>query len=117
MIHRDWPAGRVRVEKPIATPIASRPRVIWCDNEVSMNTSTTRWVAVVVAIFLAGLSVFQILLAAGLPLGRAAFGGENRVLPRRLGAMSAFSALIFGAALYIDLDRSGLVGGVGHSSS
>ncbi len=81
-----------------------------------MNIST-QWVAVVAAIFLSGLSVFQILLAAGLPLGRAAFGGENPVLPRNLRLVSAFSALIFAAAVYLDLARSDLLGGVGHSSA
>jgi hypothetical protein len=47
------------------------------------------------------LTVFQLMLAAGLPLGRMAWGGAHRVLPPRLRWASLFSALFtaFGAAL------------------
>jgi hypothetical protein len=51
----------------------------------------------------AGMGTFQILLAAGFPLGRAAFGGANALLPMKLRAASAMSALIFCAAFYVVL--------------
>jgi hypothetical protein len=68
------------------------------------------WVALVAAVGLAGMATFQTLLAAGLPLGQAAFGGANAVLPARLRAASAISALVFLAAIYVVLARGGLVG-------
>jgi hypothetical protein len=44
--------------------------------------------AVVALTVLAGLTVFQALLIAGLPLGRFAWGGQNEVLPagHRIGS-------------------------------
>lgn len=68
------------------------------------------WVALVAAVGLAGMATFQTLLAAGLPLGQAAFGGANAVLPARLRVASAMSALVFLAAIYVVLARGGLVG-------
>jgi hypothetical protein len=82
-----------------------------------MNHSLTQWVAVVGAIVIAGMSIFQILLATGMPLGHAAFGGENRVLSRKLRLASAVSVMFFFAAFYIILARGGLLGGLSHSSS
>jgi hypothetical protein len=38
----------------------------------------------VFCLLLAGLAIFQTLLIAGLPFGRLAFGGQNRVLPTKL---------------------------------
>jgi hypothetical protein len=68
------------------------------------------WVALVAAGGLAGMATFQILLTIGLPLGHAAFGGANAVLPAKLRAASAMSALVFLAAFYVVLARGGLVG-------
>jgi hypothetical protein len=56
------------------------------------------------------MAIFQILLAVGSPLGHAAFGGANAVLPARLRAASAMSALLFFAAFYVVLARVGLIG-------
>jgi hypothetical protein len=56
------------------------------------------------------MATFQILLAVGLPLGHAAFGGANAVLPARLRRASAISALVFVAAFYVVLARAGLLG-------
>ena len=58
---------------------------------------------------LGALAVFQILLAAGLPLGRAAWGGRHRVLPRnlRLGSLAAVGILALAA--WMLLARAGLV--------
>jgi hypothetical protein len=81
-----------------------------------MNDSLTQSFAIVGAIGIVGMSIFQILLATGMPLGHAAFGGENRVLPKKLRLVSAISALIFFAALYVVLARGGLLGRGSHSS-
>ena len=87
-----------------------------CDNEVGMNNSLTQSVAIVGAIGIAGMSIFQILLAVGMPLGHAAFGGENRVLPKKLRLASAISVAILVAAFYIILARGGLFGKASQSS-
>src|ERR1019366_7227327 len=74
------------------------------------------WVALFAALEVIGLATFQILLAAGLPLGDAAFGGANAVLSTKLRFASASSALLFVAALYVVLARRGLFGVVGKST-
>jgi hypothetical protein len=56
------------------------------------------------------MAAFQVLLALGFPLGHAAFGGRDAVLPARLRIASAMSAAIFCAACYIVLARGGLLG-------
>jgi hypothetical protein len=50
---------------------------------------------------LALLTVFQLLLILGLPLGHAAWGGQNEVLPTGYRVASAASILIYGAILWI----------------
>jgi hypothetical protein len=62
------------------------------------------------------MATFQILLALGLPLGHAAFGGAEAVLPAKLRAASAMSALIFLAAFYVVLARAGFLGAASKSS-
>jgi hypothetical protein len=51
--------------------------------------------AVVACVLLAGLAVFQLLLVAGRPLGRFAWGGQHEVLPRTLRASSAVSMVLY----------------------
>jgi hypothetical protein len=51
--------------------------------------------AVVVCALLAGLVVFQMLLVAGRPLGRFAWGGQHEVLPPTLRASSAVSVVLY----------------------
>lgn len=51
--------------------------------------------AVLACVMLAGLAVFQGLLAAGRPLGRFAWGGQHRVLPTGLRIGSAISIAIY----------------------
>lgn len=46
------------------------------------------------------LALFQAMLAAGLPLGRLAWGGAHTVLPKRLRLASGISALVALAALW-----------------
>jgi hypothetical protein len=79
--------------------------------------SLSDWVALLATVLVAGLATFQVLLAAGLPLGNAAFGGANAILPGRLRAASAISSLVFVGALYVVAARAGLLGTVGKSST
>lgn len=66
--------------------------------------------AAVLAALILGLGiVFQALLAAGLPLGHAAWGGRYRVLPPKLRWGSAASTLVLGTIAWIILARAGLV--------
>lgn len=58
---------------------------------------------------LAGLAVFQALLIAGLPFGRLAWGGQNRVLPPRLRRGSAVSILLYAAFAVVALERAKLI--------
>lgn len=51
--------------------------------------------AVVVWVLLASLTVFQIALILGAPLGRFAWGGAFTVLPTRLRVGSAVSVLLY----------------------
>jgi hypothetical protein len=88
-----------------------------CEDEIGMNAPLIDSVAVTAAVVVAILSIFQILLVAGLPFGHAAFGGENKVLSRKLRYVSALSVFIFIAAIYIVLARGGLLGGADKSSS
>lgn len=58
---------------------------------------------------LSGLAVFQILLALGLPLGKAAWGGKHRVLPTALRLGSLAATAILAAAAWILWARAGIV--------
>jgi hypothetical protein len=80
-----------------------------------MNTSLVDSAAILGAVVVCALSIFQISLAAGAPLGHAAFGGENKVLSKKLRIVSAASAIVFVAAFYVILARSGLFGGASKS--
>lgn len=63
------------------------------------------------ALALAGfawLTLFQLLLAAGLPLGRMAWGGAHRVLPRGLRLASLASAGLAGLGVAAAAQASGL---------
>jgi hypothetical protein len=74
--------------------------------------SLSDWAALVGSLLVVGLAIFQVLLAAGQPLGHAAFGGQFSVLPRRLRIASGLSALLFIVALYFILARAGQFGDV-----
>jgi len=73
-------------------------------------------VAGVAAVVTGGLAIFQVLLAIGLPVGRAAFGGVHRILPLGLRAASGVAAVVFLVALYVVLARGGLIGTADHSA-
>lgn len=53
------------------------------------------------------LAVFQAALAAGVPWGRAAWGGKNARLPRGLRIASLVSMTVWLLAALIVLDRAG----------
>jgi len=65
--------------------------------------------AIAASVGFSALFVFQALLAAGAPLGGAAFGGASIVLPSTLRIASAVSALLFLGALWAVLSGAGVV--------
>ena len=72
-----------------------------------MNPSNL--VAIALVAILAILAVFQIALAAGAPLGRFAWGGQNRVLPTRMRIGSVASIAVYAVIALLALDRTGLL--------
>lgn len=65
--------------------------------------------ALVLCALLIGLALFQLSLAAGAPIGRFAWGGEHRVLPRRLRLGSIVSTALYTVFVVVVLDRANLV--------
>jgi hypothetical protein len=65
--------------------------------------------AVVVCVLLGCLAVLQLLLAAGRPLGRFAWGGQHEVLPRRLRIGSAVSVVGYGLIAAVVLQAAGVI--------
>ena len=67
---------------------------------------------IIAGLMLAILIAFQLALAAGAPLGAAAWGGQNRgVLPGRLRLASAFVGLVvYPVMLALILAAAGLIG-------
>jgi hypothetical protein len=64
-------------------------------------------VALVGTSLLGGLAVFQMLLIAGAPLGRFAWGGQNIVLPGRLRIGSAVSVALYAVFAVLILQAAG----------
>jgi len=60
-------------------------------------------------ILLCGLAIFQVLLALGKPLGKMAWGGAHRVLPRTLRRASALAVPILLWAACILAFRAGFL--------
>jgi hypothetical protein len=65
--------------------------------------------AVIACVVLAGLTVFQLALVVGAPLGRFAWGGAQDVLPPRLRAGSAVAVVLYVLFALIILETAGLV--------
>ena len=65
--------------------------------------------AVLAALVLAGLICFQLLLAAGLPLGLYAWGGAHRILPRSLRICSVVATFIYLAAALVILEAANVI--------
>jgi hypothetical protein len=68
-----------------------------------------RKIAILATALLAGLMCLQALLAAGLPLGGAAWGGQYDVLPTTLRWGSFVAFFILGGAAWVILARADLV--------
>jgi hypothetical protein len=66
--------------------------------------------AVGVCVILAALAVLQIALAAGAPLGRYAWGGQQRVLPTRLRVASIVSVVVYALMSVVVLACADLIG-------
>ena len=66
----------------------------------------TTFAAGLVCVLLGALAVFQVLLAFGAPLGRFAWGGKHRVLPRPLRVGSIVSTGVYALLAVIVLARA-----------
>jgi hypothetical protein len=72
------------------------------------NSVIAKNAAIAAIAVLIGLAVFQLLLAAGAPLGEAAWGGTTEgQLSTGLRAGSAISIVVYGAAAMLILRRAG----------
>jgi hypothetical protein len=69
-------------------------------------TVTAVWIACAV---LAGLAVFQAALIAGAPIGHFAWGGQARVLPRKLRIGSAVAIAIYALFAVLLLQKAGVI--------
>jgi hypothetical protein len=67
----------------------------------------TRAVAVAAAIGLAVIAIFELLLALGVPWGRAAWGGSQEVLSPDLRMASAVAVVVWVGAALLVLGRAG----------
>ena len=68
-----------------------------------------RVAAVLAAIGLAGIAIFQLALAAGAPWGHAAWGGANAHLSTAQRSASAATVVFYAAAALIVLGRAGIL--------
>ncbi|GAA3887946.1 hypothetical protein GCM10022381_32340 [Leifsonia kafniensis] len=68
----------------------------------------TTTAAILICIILGLLAIFQLLLIAGLPLGRFAWGGQHEVLPSRLRIGSAVSIVLYAMFAFIVLEAAQL---------
>lgn len=71
-----------------------------------MNDSFFAFLAVTI---LATLTIFQLLLIAGQPLGRYAWGGQHDVLPNNLRIGSMVSIVLYAVFAVIILETAGLI--------
>ena len=71
--------------------------------------------AVAFTVLLVALAIFQIALIAGVPWGRAAWGGADEVLPasKRIGSIVA--VVLYVAFAVLALIRAGLLGDAGEA--
>jgi len=69
--------------------------------------------ALLAVAILAALSILQLAVALGAPLGRFVWGGQHRVLPRRLRIGSAVSIVIYIGIALVLLDRAAVIDAFG----
>lgn len=65
--------------------------------------------ALLFTVILAALTVFQIALAFGAPIGRFAWGGQHRVLTRGLRVGSVVTVFIYALMALVAFDRVGAI--------
>lgn len=65
--------------------------------------------AIVSCIILLGLTVFQLALIFGAPIGKYAWGGSHKVLPTNLRIGSAISIILYGIFAAIILSKAELI--------
>jgi uncharacterized membrane protein SirB2 len=65
--------------------------------------------AIIFTILMAVLAVFQLALVLGAPLGRFAWGGQHRVLPRGLRIGSLVAIALYALFAIVLLMRAGLI--------
>lgn len=65
---------------------------------------------------LTALSVFQVLLVAGRPLGNYAWGGQHQVLPKRLRIASVISIVLYVVFIIFLVSKAGLANIIPNSS-
>ncbi|WP_409048144.1 hypothetical protein AB2L57_04150 [Microbacterium sp. HA-8] len=70
-------------------------------------TPTTTLAAIALTAILGALALFELALVLGAPLGEFAWGGADRVLPRRKRIGSAVSILVYALIGWIILARAG----------
>ena len=75
-----------------------------------------RVAAVVAAIGFAGIAIFQLALAAGAPMGHAAWGGANARLSTAQRGASAAAVVFYAAAALIVLGRAGVLRARGNAA-
>lgn len=78
-----------------------------------MSVAATVVAATVATVVLTALAALQILVALGRPYGRLVWGGQHRILPRRLRIGSAVSVVLYAAFAAILLWSSGVIGDPG----
>ena len=74
-----------------------------------MKKNVVKSAAVISTTIFIGLSIFQLLLALGFPLGRAAWGGEYEILPTSLRIGSLIAVFMLFSALYLVLSRAEII--------
>src|SRR5918992_3065210 len=75
---------------------------------LTTNLQPAGTAAIVAAIGFFAIAVFQLALALGAPLGRAAWKGSHVRLPKGLRIASAFAAMFWVLAALVVLGRAGL---------
>jgi hypothetical protein len=65
--------------------------------------------AIIAVVIFVVISVFQLLLALGLPLGKLAYGGKYEKLPTKMRIMSLVAIGIFALGAISVLERAGLI--------
>ena len=65
--------------------------------------------AIIAVVLFTGMSVFQLLLVLGLPLGRLAYGGKYEKLPSKMKITSLIGIIIFIFASLSVLERAEII--------